>query len=109
MNQRDAIEVAAAALRWHTTYERRRAAGAQKRLADHAYKTMGYLSGDLWRAVDASAQVTEAKRQERAALRVLAKACTKVRGDLQDVDAATAPPQTILLITERAPRTKDTP
>ena len=36
MNPRDSIAIATAALRWSTAYERRRAAGTQKRFAQHA-------------------------------------------------------------------------
>ena len=90
MNPRQSIEVTAAALRWSTAYESRRAAGTEKRLADDASDqakglgVMQRLSATV-AAADASRRVTELKRQERAAMRALAKVCARYRS-LQDAD-----------------------
>ena len=82
MNQDRAI--LAAALRWHTTHERRMAASSKLYEHKKAEKQRtGYFSSDY----DLSLGVTEAKRPEQAALRALAAQCAKVRGTHID-DAA---------------------
>jgi hypothetical protein len=82
MNDR---EILAAALRWHTVHERRMAASSKLYEHKKAEKQRtGYFSSDC----KLSLNVTEAKRVERAALRVLAKVCEKVRGNLKQVDDA---------------------
>ena len=97
MTPRDAIDIATAALRWHTARDRRLAAGAEKRLADAAYKTR--WTGDFAASMSVSHRLTcadaaaaETRRQERAAVRALAKACAKARNDLQAVDVLEAEP-----------------
>lgn len=101
MSPRDSIDIATAALRWHTAYERRRAAGSAKRSADKALKESAnrVVSGALSRSVDASRRVTELKRQERAAMRALSKLCAKARGDLQDADIVDTAPRPMREIT----------
>jgi HD superfamily phosphodiesterase len=79
----DTREIVAAALRWHTARERRMEIGAQKRLADAVPGTSG-----LSQQVRLSPMVTEAKRLERAALRILAKACVAHRCNLCKADDA---------------------
>jgi hypothetical protein len=93
MNARDSIDIVTAALRLSTAYERRRAAGTEKRIADQAHSQAVSSADRLWgstltRAVEASRRVTELKRQERAAMRALSKACAKARGSLLDADIA---------------------
>lgn len=69
--------------------------------ARHGYKCA--MCGRLWvshRSTRADAAVAETRRQERAAVRALTKACAKARNDLQASDVldvtdagATRPPQ----------------
>lgn len=93
MNARDAI--ATAALRWQMARELRLAAGAVKRRTDVAYKVC--WTGDATARLDvaswslrADAAVAETRRQERAAVRALAKACAKARHDMQAVEVLDA-------------------
>ncbi|RUR65883.1 hypothetical protein EJP67_02290 [Variovorax guangxiensis] len=94
MTPRESIDITTAALRWSTAHARRRALGAEKRLAEQAYKAavMPVTSGALTRSVEASRRVTEAKRLERAALRALAKLCATTRDGLADAEVIEAEP-----------------
>jgi hypothetical protein len=78
-------EILAAVLRWHTSHVRRLAATAK--LYEHSKaqrQTSGHSTSDL----GLSANVIEAKRIERAALRALAKVCDGVRGSQHQVTDA---------------------
>ncbi|MFZ3120064.1 MAG: hypothetical protein WA159_17320 [Variovorax sp.] len=92
MNPRDSIAIAAAALRWSTAYDRRRTAGTAKRIADQANDDADQHGSPKQRhaailaAGEASRCVTALKRQERAAMRALAKVRAKYRGALQEAD-----------------------
>lgn len=83
-------ELTHAALQWHAAHTRRMAIGTEKRRLDKEIKAKGF--GGLFSPAraqqgDAARGLTEAKRKELAALRLLAKACAKQRGhlDLADV------------------------
>lgn len=110
MNPRDSIAIAAAALRWSTAYDRRRTAGTAKRIADQANDDADQHGSPIQRlaatraATDASRRVTELKRQERAAMRALAKVCAKYRDELQDADVFDAVPARAIQ-SERHPTT----
>lgn len=77
MSARNSIVVAAAALRWNTAYENRRAAAKAKRAADQDYRdeVLHFLSDASSIAYRASEHLTEMRRRERAAVRSLALAC----------------------------------
>jgi hypothetical protein len=82
MNDR---EILTAVLRWHTIHELRLAASAKLYAHRKAAKqAMGHFPSDYYLSLN----VTEAKRIERAALRVLAKVCAKVRGNQRHVSEA---------------------
>jgi hypothetical protein len=87
MNDRELIH---AALQWHAAHTRRMAIGAEKRRLDKEFKAEGFdvlFSPTRAQQGNAARQLTAAKRREFAALRELAKACTRQRGqfDLADV------------------------
>jgi hypothetical protein len=95
MTPRQSIDIATAALRWQTARERRLAAGTDKRRADAAYNARwtgvaaaGFTVAQQLRLAEAA--LAETQRQERAAVRALAKACAKVRHDMQVVDVLKA-------------------
>jgi len=69
-NDREMIH---AALHWHAAHARRMAIMAERRQAENA--------GQYWAE---GPRITEAKRQERACLRSLAKACLAHRARLDD-------------------------
>ena len=74
-------EIVAAAIRWHKANTTRLIVSAEKRREQqHSKQTRGYATAST--ATDK--HHTEAKRLELAALRALAKACAKVRG--QQID-----------------------
>jgi hypothetical protein len=83
-------ELVNTALLWHTAHARRMAIGAEKRKLGAAIKAAGN-GADTWplrsRECQVARELTEARRKELAALRVLGKACAKQRGhlDLADV------------------------
>lgn len=81
-------ELTTAALRWHTAHVRRLAVGAEKRRLDKLLKDEGLsvFSSAYSQQGKAARQLTELKRRELAALRALAKACSKQRGHLQAAD-----------------------
>lgn len=89
-------ELVHAALLWHTAHERRLAVGAEKRRLDAQLKAGGDCGWTLQRLMqqsEAARQLTELKRRELVALRLLAKSCAKQRGglnlaDVIDVDGA---------------------
>ena len=82
MNDR---EILTATLRWHKAYEvRMQATTISNRFKSERKKRTGFGGADF----GLSANVTAAKRVELAALRELAKVCTKVRGHQKDVDDA---------------------
>lgn len=82
MNDR---EILAAALRWHRAHEVRLAAGTvSNRFKSEQKRTIGFGGADLY----LSQRVTAAKRVELVALRELARACVKARGELRQVDDA---------------------
>ncbi|KAF3997485.1 hypothetical protein [Glaciimonas immobilis] len=80
MNDR---EIVTSALRWHSARNHRLLVGAQKRRADELDGFTG-----LHLQVQTSRQLTQAKRVEQAALRVLAKGCKEHRGHLEMVEDA---------------------
>jgi hypothetical protein len=80
MNDR---EIVVAALRWHTARAHRLVVGAQKRRAD---ELDGF--GVIRLQVEASRQLSQAKRIEQAALRALGKACEKQRSRLEKAEDA---------------------
>lgn len=79
-------QIIAACLRWHTTRLRRLDVGAELRKIREANKGVRPLlqTSDI----DASRQLTEAKRVERAALKQLAALCEKVRASHRQADDA---------------------
>lgn len=86
MNDRELIN---AALLWHTAHARRLAVGREKRRLDAQLKAGGDDGWCLQRSVqqsEAGRQLTELKRRELAALRELAKACARQRGQLDVAD-----------------------
>lgn len=86
MNDRELIN---AALLWHTAHARRLAMGREKRRLDAQLKADGDDGWCLQWSVqqsEAGRQVTELKRRELAALRQLAKACARQRGQLDVAD-----------------------
>lgn len=98
MNDR---EILAAALRWSTAYEARRAIGAEKRRHEKALKgfdqsvTLAFFTpaGREYSRIQTAAAIaaerlTPARRKEQAAMRDLAKVCAKVRGNQHQVDDA---------------------
>ena len=89
-----ALDVTHAALHWHAIYCHRMALNA-KRLAlekKQCPRPPGLAwDPDYWTLADVKAQITATKHKERAALKVLAKACAKqraefARADIIDVD-----------------------
>jgi hypothetical protein len=77
-------ELIHAALAWSAAHARRLAIGKQKRQLDRKLKAESFAIFSPTREQQATAarQMTELKRRELAALRVLAKACAKQRGAL---------------------------
>ncbi len=97
MSDRELIN---AALRWHTVHARRLAVGREKRRIDAQLKAGGDNGWNLQRVIqqsEAGRQVTELKRKELAALRVLAKVCAKQRGHLQAADVVELDGAVVLL------------
>jgi hypothetical protein len=85
-NDRELIH---AAMQWHAAYARRTAISAEKRRLDKEIKAdgLGILFSPLGTQQDnAARQLTEAKRKELSALRLLAKACARQRGGLDVAD-----------------------
>jgi hypothetical protein len=79
-------EILAAVLRWHRAHEVRLAAGtASNKFKTDQKKRTGFGGADH----DLSKRVTAAKKIELAALRELAKVCSRVRGELRQIDDAT--------------------
>lgn len=86
MNDRELIH---AALQWHAAHARRMTAGAEKRRLDRVIKAEGFdvmFSAARSRQIVVARELTELKRRELAALRALAKACAKQRGNLASAD-----------------------
>lgn len=78
-------EILAAALRWHTAHTARmEATTVSNRFKTNEKKRTGFGGSD----VALSRQVTAAKRVELAALRELARVCSKVRDGQKQVDDA---------------------
>ncbi len=78
-------QILIAALKWHRAHEVRLAAGTESnRFKSDEKKRTGFGGAD-W---ELSRRVTAAKRVELAALRELAKACAKARGELRQADDA---------------------
>jgi|SRR5471032_2879455 len=84
-----------AALQWHSAHARRLAVGTEKRRLDKLLKAEGLsvFSPAYTQQGNAARLLTELKRKELAALRLLAKACARQRGrldvaDVIDVDGA---------------------
>jgi hypothetical protein len=77
-----------AALQWHAAHARRLAIGTMKRRLDKEIKAEGFAIFSAAREQHATAarQVTELKRRELAALRVLAKVCAQQRGRFDTAD-----------------------
>jgi hypothetical protein len=96
MNDRDLTH---AALQWHAAHARRLAIGTDKRRLDKAIKAEGFVMFSAARAQqpEAARQLTEAKRKELAALRLLAKACAHQRGSLNAADVIDVDIKTVLL------------
>lgn len=84
-NDRELIH---AALLWHAAHVRRMAVGKARRRLEKKLKACDdpIVSPLYLQQVEAARQLTEAKRKELAALRNLAKACTKQRGHFDRVD-----------------------
>jgi hypothetical protein len=84
-NDRELIH---AAMQWHAAHARRMAIGTIRRRLDKEIKAGDpALFSPLHRQqAEAARQLTELKRRELAALRLLAKACAKHRGNLDVVD-----------------------
>ncbi|SFV15509.1 hypothetical protein [Pseudoduganella namucuonensis] len=85
-NDRELIH---AALQWHATHTRRMATGAEKRRLDKEIKAEGFgvlFSPAREQQGTAALRLTELKRRELAALRVLAKACARQRGQFDQAD-----------------------
>ncbi|QRX83262.1 hypothetical protein [Glaciimonas sp. PAMC28666] len=80
MNDR---EIVAATLRWHTARTHRLLIGAQKRRAD---ELEGFWNAGL--QIEKALELTQARRVEQTALRVLAKGCKEHRGHLDMVEDA---------------------
>lgn len=80
MNDR---EIVAAALRWHTARTHRLLVGAQKRRAD---ELEGF--GALCLQMEKAGELTQARRVEQTALRILAKGCKEHREHLGMVEDA---------------------
>ncbi len=70
------IEIVAAALRWHTARQRRMAIGAEQRQYQEDSKRRTGFGGASY---DIGVRLTEAKRLELAAARVLFKLCESER------------------------------
>jgi hypothetical protein len=88
-NEMNDRELSHAALLWHVAYERRMAIAAVKRKLDAQLKAEGCSAwtSPLYREqAEAARQLTELKRRELAALRLLAKACARQRGQLDLAD-----------------------
>jgi Asp/Glu/hydantoin racemase len=86
MNDRELIH---AALQWYAVYVRRKAIGTEKRRLEAHLKSDGHSSlfSPLYQQqANTARELTEAKRKELAALRLLAKACAKQRGKLDTAD-----------------------
>lgn len=77
-----------AALTWSAAHTRRLAVGKVRRRLDKKIKEEGFLmlSSARVQQAEAARQVTELKRRELAALRLLAKACAEQRGGLDTAD-----------------------
>jgi hypothetical protein len=85
-NDRELIH---AAMQWHAAHARRMAIGTVRRRLDKEIKTGDERScfSPLHRQqAEAARQLTELKRRELAALRNLAKACLRQRGDFDLAD-----------------------
>jgi hypothetical protein len=85
-NDRELIH---AALLWHAAYARRMVIGAEKRRLDKEIKAEGLhvlFTPARTQQGNAARQLTEAKRKELAALRLLAMACARQRGRLDVAD-----------------------
>ncbi|MBJ7309928.1 hypothetical protein ACFOLJ_08285 [Rugamonas sp. CCM 8940] len=84
-NDRELIN---AALLWHTAHARRLAVGAEKRRLEKLLRDEGLscFSPAYRQQGEAARQLTELKRRELAALRLLAKACARQRGRLDVAD-----------------------
>ncbi|NVD74533.1 hypothetical protein HUX88_29035 [Duganella sp. BJB1802] len=86
MNDRELIN---AALQWHTAHARRLAVGKEKRRIDAQIKAGGDDGWCVQRCIqqsEAGRRVTELRRKELGALRLLAKACARQRGQLDMAD-----------------------
>lgn len=82
-------ELTAAALRWHAAHVRRLAVGKEKRRINAQLRAGGDGAWCLQRSIqqsEAGHQLTELKRKELAALRLLGKACARQRGHLGRAD-----------------------
>ena len=78
-------QILIAALKWHRAHEQRMVAGtASNKFKSDEKKRTGFGGTDLY----LSRRVTAAKRVELSALRELARACAKVRGELRQADDA---------------------
>lgn len=92
-NDRELIH---AALHWHAAHARRMSIGTEKRRLDKEIKAEGFdvmFSPARAQQGNAARQLTELKRRELAALRLLAKVCAKQRehfdlADVIDLDGA---------------------
>jgi hypothetical protein len=85
-NDRELIHLA---MQWHTAHARRVSIGAEKRRLDKEIKAEGFdvlFSPARAQQGNAARQLTDLKRRELAALRLLAKACARQRGHLDVVD-----------------------
>lgn len=84
-NDRELIH---AAMQWHAAHARRMAIGTIRRRLDKEIKVRAHtlFSPLRHQQAEAARQLTELKRRELAALRLLAKACAKQRGQFDAAD-----------------------
>lgn len=78
-----------AALQWHTAYAHRMALYAERlKLSKNWPESRGYpgVHPTIARYWAVKAEITAAKTKERAALKLLAKACAEQRGHLASAD-----------------------
>ena len=99
MHNRQLIDIAVAAKRWRDTQRKRLTAGREKRLATEGVKALPtlytLLTPERRREEQAERALSAARRNERNALKVLAKLCDKAAPaeDVMTVDEVRALPR----------------
>ncbi|MDM5178483.1 hypothetical protein PO883_14895 [Massilia sp. DJPM01] len=84
-----ARDVTHAALKWHAIHAHRMALNAKRLALEKEVRLRpGGLKWDAgyWTYSDVKAQITATKHKERAALKVLAKACAKQRAEFEQAE-----------------------